>query len=576
MTNLYFDYVTMRNFLSFGNDAFTFHFKPGVHLVVGPNGTGKSNVLQATPFALYGKTPRKLPKQHLVNDVNRAKCSVSSVFHTDDSTFEVARFIKPDNMEILKDGSLIDSQRVRQYQKFLEGQILGEINLPLFNDLIFISINKTQPFLSLGKWQKREFIESLFSFSIYSDLYRYTFEKEKPYQTRKAQTETGILALRKLIEDKELTIRRLNRTKKEQESATNDRIEKLEQEITKNTAAVADQDALSKEYDFLNNQVEDTKGEIREARDLNIKLNGKIEHAAKEIGRLKSIEENTDCSECKRELPEEILKDRQVDISKKIAELADKIEGWKKHIRDYETIQGMEQEKDELLNTVTEIQKKLSLIKHVAELLEDQEKELSKLKDTDTGVDELIEKTKAEVAEYEDKISMHEANNKKYSLYLNYLNVVKESLKDEEIKRWALRKIRPYINQKVNEYLEETNSDYRILFDDEFEPQFSSRAHYESFSEGEKKKLDLAIIFAFRDRLFSQKGVFCDLLFIDEFLDSSLDSEAVEKVLELIKLKQQKDNLKVYITTHNKDITSDFFDTINRAEKKIFTTIREE
>jgi DNA repair exonuclease SbcCD ATPase subunit len=579
MINLMFQRVSVQNFLSFGHEPTTFDFEPGINLLVGKNGSGKSNILQSVPFSLYGKTPRKMPKQHYVNDLNRSKCRTELTFQTDDATFQVSRLVKPDGLEIRRNGELIDSQKVRQYQRFLEQQILGEISLNLFTNLIHISINKTQPFLSLTKWQKREFIESLFSFSIYSDLYRYAFDKEKPYQRARDRAQSALKSLEKLISDKESTIQQLEEAKKKQSEASQGKKVKLEQELQDKQKWIREENIYRDLLDEKEKQIIEIKKELREIRDQNIKVQHDIEYNNKTINRkkksLQAIKSKKKCSECGQDLPKDLLEQRIGKAEKEIDDLIQKNKELESKSIPYEAIQLKEEDKDKITKDTIELEKKLGLISSYKDQVADLESELEAIETqaNSSDIDQMIEVHRKDVLEYKKKIEEITQKSETYKRYLSYLTVIKESLKDEEIKRWALQKIRPFVNKKINEYLEDTESGYRIIFNDEFEPTFSSRTHYESFSEGEKKKLDLALIFSFRDLLFHQKGVFCDILFIDEFLDSSLDAEAVKIVLDLIRIKQKEDNLKVCITSHNTGLASDTFDRTYMIDKKVFSTI---
>ena len=558
-----FEKIRWKNFLSTGNHYTNIQFNNhATTLIVGTNGAGKSTVLDALTFSLFGKPFRKINKGQLINSSNEKDCKVEVDFSIGDIEWKVVRGIKPNTFEIWKDGNCLDQfSNANDQQKWLEQNVL-KMNYKSFTQIVILGSTNFVPFMQLTATHRREVIEDLLDIKIFSSMNNLIRDKIKL-----VRDEIRTLDLKKeSLNDK---VEMQTNWIKELESQSKGRIEDNQKKITTlfsesdNYLSVNEQ--LENDVSDLTKQQEEVTGateKLRELGNLKGKISNKVATITKEH---KFFTKNTVCPTCTQTINEDFRINKINDAQTKAKELQS---GYK------ELEQAIKEEEErehhfttlskEITNLTHGISKNNTRISGCQRQIRDLESEIQTLTDQLANRNtehEKLESFQIKLAEtYEALASEKET--------IQYHNFNYGLLKDGGVKSKIIKKYLPLINQQVNRYLQMMDFYINFTLDEEFNETVQSPIHdnfsYSSFSEGEKMRIDLALLFTWREVARFKNSVNTNLLIMDEVFDSSLDGFGTEEFLKIIRFVIKDAN--IFVISHKTGM-DDRFDSVLRFEK---------
>ena len=557
--------IRWKNFLSTGNNFTEVNFQDAnTNLIVGTNGSGKSTILDALTFSLYNKPFRKINKPQLVNSVNEKDCVVEIEFSIGNREYKVVRGIKPNVFEIWIDGKVQDQDAAAtDQQKKLEESIL-KLNYKSFTQTVILGSATFVPFMQLTSSNRREIVEDLLDIKIFStmnnilkDRMRRTNELIREYSIKKDMVEEK-------IEMQENFIRDLDKSGKERIGKKENSIQEIETEIEEvtdqNETLLSKIDTeLQPELEKLNN----SKSTLKKLNQLRAKLEQKIQTLVSEH---KFFQENSVCPTCTQSIEEQFRLDKIVDIEEKSKELND---GY----RELEDAINVEQEKDErFLSYSTEINRLNNDISKNNVKITGLNKQIRNLRNEIQEIASQIENRNSEREALDNLIKDLDTIEKQRSTekeQVNYYEFAHSLMKDGGVKSKIIKKYLPLMNQQINKYLQMMDFYINFTLDEEFKEVIKSPVHedfsYESFSEGEKMRIDLSLLFTWRDIAKLRNSASTNLLILDEIFDSSLDDAGTDFFTKIIRYVIQ--DAHVFVISHKTDDIMDKFDKVMRFDK---------
>ena len=510
--------LRFKNFLSTGNNWTDINLNRSKStLIVGQNGAGKSTMLDAIAFALFGKPHRNINKPQLVNTINNKNCVVEVTFVIGKSQYKVVRGIKPNVFEIWKNDDMINqSSHSKEYQKILEQNIL-KLNHKSFHQIVVLGSSSFVPFMQLPAQHRRDVIEDLLDINVFSKMNSLLKEKTAMLRDKmkdlsfKLDVENNkIETQKKYISD----LKALNKTAKEQKDV---QVNKLRKDLA----------SLSKENAEISSEVEDKQkplekelNKLHDRKQVFVQYNAQFRQQMSQVVKeSKFYEENENCPTCSQEITESVRNDKLQSSKEKAKELKDAMD--EASIKSGEIEDSIKQVSDDL-NTIRTKQSTVNsnnqTIARIQNEIEYLEKELNQTGDLETAKEEL-EAMQNTANEFNmDKFVLNED----YS----YNNVMSEMLKDTGIKTKIIKQYIPVINKLVNQYLQILDFYVHFDLDESFTETIRSRHRdqfsYDSFSEGEKQRIDLALLFTWRMIAKMKNSISTNLLLLDETFDLSL------------------------------------------------------
>lgn len=554
-----FEKVRWKNFLSTGN-KFT-EIDLGAHkttLVVGHNGAGKSTILDALSFGLFGKPHRNINKGQLVNSINNKDTVVEVTFSIGSNQFRVMRGIKPNLFEIWKNGTMINqSSHAKEYQKILEQNIL-KLNHKSFHQVVVLGSSSFIPFMQLAGGHRRDVIEDLLDINIFSKMNTILKEKNSLLKDK----------LKDLDYDLEITKEKIELQKKyirEVEELSNDQIEEKQQEILQAQISIGE---LNDENVSITEEVDKLQEGLQEGLDQNnnkkqsllqykAEFNQKIKTLVKES---KFYEENDTCPTCSQDIGEDLrssklqsAKTKANELQKALDDVAEQSSVVESNLARFTDIAATIRDKS---STLSSNNKEISRLQgQVRNLTAAINKIQGSDGDTVKSKEDLDNLNKSKESIFEEKILANE----EYS----YNSVMVEMLKDTGIKTKIIKQYLPVINKLTNQYLQILDFFVHFNLDESFAETIRSRHRdaftYDSFSEGEKQRIDLALLFTWRQIAKMKNSVATNLLLLDETFDSSLDHEGVENLLKI--LHTLDDDTNVFVISHKGEVLDGKFDS---------------
>ena len=565
-----FERIRWKNFLSTGNQFTEMCFNENqTTLIIGNNGSGKSTVLDALTFSLFGKPFRKINKPLLVNSVNEKECLVEVELSIGSINWKIVRGIKPNVFEIWRNGTLLDqSAAALDQQKWLEQNVL-KMNYKSFTQIVILGSSTFVPFMQLSASNRREVIEDLLDIKIFSSMsgiikekIRQTKDEIKVLQLKKESLNDKVQMQKNFIEELENRAAEDIRVKEGKIMGLLDEENKFMHE---NVKIVEELDDLNK---VLNSYTGATE-KLRKLGNLKGKISNKVSTITKEH---KFFTENTVCPTCDQAIEETFRINRINDAQTKAKELQsgykeleEAIKEEEERERQFTTLSG---EISKLNNDISQNNARISGCQRQIRSLES---EVQKL--TDQLANRNTEHEKLETFKKNLKTTYDELVSKKDTI--NYYDFSYSLLKDGGVKSKIIKKYLPLINQQVNRYLQMMDFYINFTLDEEFSETVQSPIHenfsYSSFSEGEKMRIDLALLFTWREVARMKNSVNTNLLIMDEVFDSSLDGFGTEEFMKIIRFVIKDAN--IFIISHKESLYDKFLHVTKFEKVKGFSRI---
>ena len=544
--------IRYKNFLSSGNTFTDINFRKSKStLVVGHNGAGKSTMLDALSFGLFGKPHRKIMKSQLVNSINQRQAVVEVEFSIGKSNFKIVRGIKPNMFEIWKDGKMINqSSHAMEYQKILEQNIL-KLNHKSFHQVVVLGSSSFIPFMQLNAGHRRDVIEDLLDINIFSKMNVILKEKNSILKDKLSKTNHTIDLIKNKITQQSKYIRDIAALTTENKKKYEKQIKSAEEKIQK----------LQDHNNQLSSELED-KGDL-DLTKLQERKNNVIALRAEQKQQLKAVakrglflEKNDECPTCEQPIQN---KDKLVFDTKNEAYQIEHTLGMIES--DYKLV---EQEISSLQETISKVNEKTNTInsnnREIASLNQSN-------KDLKSYLDEEVSADLSEARNELEKLSSDKESlleeKLKVAEQFNYNGVIGEMLRDTGIKTKIIKQYLPAINKLVNQHLQVLDFFVSFDLDESFQETIRSRYRddftYESFSEGEKQRIDLSLLFTWRQIAKMKNSVATNLLILDETFDSSLDHDGVENLLKILNTLGEDTN--TFIISHKGDILDNKFES---------------
>jgi len=558
-----FQKIRWKNFLSTGNQFTEVELNQHrTNLVVGTNGAGKSTILDALTFALFNKPYRKINKPQLVNTTNERECVVEIEFSINTRQYLVRRGIKPNIFDIVVNGTPLHREADdRAMQRILEENIL-KLNYKSFTQIVILGSSTFVPFMQLTSSNRREVIEDLLDIRIFSAMNNILKDNIKDKKTQVKSLDLKKETLKDKMKMQKDFIEELENRGNANINANREKITNLDKEVG----------IYMVENDKTNEQVEKLTEEQQQLTDVGkklVKLNnlrGKISQKVSTITKEhKFFSENTVCPTCTQSIEEEFRLNRITDAQNKAKELK---EGYEELENTIKFEQERERQFNDLSKEITKLthgisqnntrislnQRQIRDLEHeiqtITENLANRNSEHEKLEE----FRENLQKTIEDLSDKKQEIVYHDFA---YSL-----------LKDDGVKTKIIKKYLPFINQQVNRYLQMMEFYINFQLDEEFNESVKSPIHedfsYSSFSEGEKMRIDLSLLFTWREVARVKNSANTNLLIMDEVFDSSLDGFGTDEFLKIIRYVIKDAN--IFVISHKSDL-HDKFESVIKFDK---------
>tara|TARA_Y100000994_G_scaffold59264_1_gene47921 strand:+ start:62 stop:1774 length:1713 start_codon:yes stop_codon:yes gene_type:complete len=556
--------IAWKNFLSTGNHPTTVSLdSDSTSLIIGTNGAGKSTILDALTFSLYGKSFRKINKGQLINTTNEKNCFVEIEFVVNSTEWKVERGIKPNIFKIYRDGEeLNQNSSAIDQQKWLEQNVL-KMNYKSFTQIVILGSSSFVPFMQLPTNSRREVVEDLLDIKIFSSMndivkgrLRFVKDEIKTLELKKDN-------LKDKVDMQKNFIQQIEDQSKDDIEIKNNSINNLMDEMSGYMKKTEYLDEEVKASQLSLKSFEGATSKLREYGNIKGKLSQKISGIVKEH---KFFTENRVCPTCSQDIEETFRVNRISDsqskaeeLQKGYKELMDAIKNEEERESQFQQISG---DLSKLLNGITQnnshingCQKQIKRLEHEIQTITSQianrNTEHEKLEEFRNNLQDTFEI----ISEKKEKIT--------------YLDFTYNLLKDGGVKTQIIKKYLPIINQQANKYLQMMDFYINFKLDEEFTETIESPIHedftYQSFSEGEKMRIDLALLFTWREIARMKNSVNTNLLIMDEVFDSSLDGFGTEEFLKIIRFVIKDAN--IFVISHKEGL-EDKFDNVIKFEKQ--------
>jgi len=555
--------IKWKNFLSTGNQFTSINLDENITtLIIGNNGAGKSTILDALTFVLFGKSFRGINKPQLVNSINEKDCVVEIEFQIGTINWNVKRGIKPNIFEIYRNGSLIDqTASSSDQQKWFEQTVL-KMNYKSFTQIVILGSSTFVPFMQLSAAHRREVIEDLLDIKIFSSMNLVIKEKIRSIREEIKTLELKKESLLDKVKMQEEFIGELENRGNANINANKKKIANLDKEVD---VYIADNAIVEEGLYTLQKELEDYVGaadKLRKLGNLKGKISQKVSTITKEH---KFFTENTVCPTCTQSIEETFRINRITDAQNKAKELQSGYKELEEAIKEEEERErhfiALSKEISKLTNGISQNNTKIAGCQRQ---IRDLEHEIQVL--TENLANRNSEHEKLESFKENLRITHDEFASKKD--LINYYDFSYSLLKDGGVKTKIIKKYLPLINQQVNRYLQMMDFYINFTLDEEFNETVQSPVYddfsYTSFSEGEKARINLALIFAWREVAKFKNSVHCNIIFFDEVFDSSLDGFGTDEFLKIIRYVLKDTN--VFVISHKVGL-EDKFEKVYKAEK---------
>jgi DNA repair exonuclease SbcCD ATPase subunit len=557
--------LAYRNFLSTGNYKTVIDLtRHNTTLISGENGAGKSTMLDALTYALFGKSFRGIKLPQLINSINDKECEVEIEFLIGKDEYKIVRGIKPKVFEIYKNNNLLDQDaKSKDYQKILEEQIL-KMTYKSFCQVVILGSSNYIPFMKLPAKDRRSVVENLLDidvFSVMNTLVRGRLQMTKEYikdiNHKIELTKEKVDSKQKFIDALEKKSSDSVEKYKEEASETGNQMNKLAEDI----------ELHEKKIDKLLEQVKDKDGvsdNLLQSESLETELKNKIKNIERNV---KFYEENNTCPSCKQDIQEyhkECVYKEQAEEKIKIEEtlqtILDDIKVAEEKLNNINEILGdVQTENEQISKKRHQIGAHSKYFKKMLDIAKEASVEGTEIQETKDELNQLLGEGTKYVKELKEKTEDK-----------HYYKIASMMLKDSGIKAKIIKHYLPVMNKLINKYLNDMDFFCQFDLDENFVETIKSRYRdeftYHSFSEGERLRIDLSLLLSWREVARLKNSVNCNLLILDEVFDSSLDTVGTEEFLKLLKTFGNRAN--VFVISHKSDTMTDKFDNHIMFEKK--------
>ncbi len=554
---IHFKSCKWKNFLSTGTDPIEIKLdKSPTTLIVGQNGAGKSTLLDALSFGLFGKPHRDIGKNQLINSINKKGTVVEVEFDIGNSQFKIVRGIKPSKFEIWQNGNQINqASNARDFQKFLETNIL-KLNHKSFHQVVVLGSSSFIPFMQLPAWSRRSVIEDLLDINIFSKMNALLKERNVKIRDELTDINHNIDILNTRMESQRKYIKSL-------ESLNQEQIEGKRESIATHKQAIDDtfneSQELGKNLSTLIGQEEKNHKafmeRMTEVKSAEKGLNDNIKSLVKEA---RFYEDNDHCPTCNQAIDDQIKTEKLSGIKTTAADVQQTLQTLSREVT------TTEKEGQQISNNLNQLRQRQQKINSNNEKIAVLQKEIDKVQKEinhltsqtgDTG------KAKGELSEYRQSKEAITEKKLEYVEERTYNEVIGEMLKDTGIKTKVIKQYLPVMNRLINQYLQILDFFVAFHLDESFNETIRSRHrdtfNYASFSEGEKQRIDLSLLFTWRQIAKLKNSAATNLLILDETFDSSLDNDGIDNLTKILQTLEGGTN--VFIISHKGDILENKF-----------------
>lgn len=552
-----FEKLSFCNILSFGASTVKIYFQKGLNLITGTNGSGKSAILDALSFCLFGKPYRNVTIEKLINRRNKKKLETECTFSVNDKTqIRICRGLKPNYFHIYKNGKKIDLLSSKKLNQDEVDKIIG-VNYKMFKQIISLAVNYNKPFLSTTAAEKREVVEQIFNIKIFGQMLKAHKLKNSDVKSKKEINTKTLDILRE-------TIKSIRKQGREIENAVKnfekDKERDLQDMITIYGQKEKEIEGIEKEIKILEKKYKKIeipdKEKLQMERDDILKEINEGEYSVSDAEKkIKLLNQNEICPTCNSEITEEhkekelkILNETIESVKNKRIELKNKIENIKNKINEAREI---ELEKINISNQLASLKQQKPML---ADMLIDIKSKIEEIKNRklDLNVDTIKKEHDKKLADYK-KLA---ADNKQYENQIHNNDKISEILSDKGIKTFVFKKLTPVLNDKINKYLQTFDIPVRLEFDDYMNENISNTnsldtdISYNSYSEGEKKRIDISILLSFMDITKIICNWSCNLIIFDELFDGAVDVDGLEKMIVCLKQIIRSNRMCAYVISH--------------------------
>jgi DNA repair exonuclease SbcCD ATPase subunit len=555
--------LKFKNFLSTGNYFTEINFDEAPNtLVVGTNGAGKSTMLDALCFVLFGKAFRNINKPQLINSINQKDCVVECLFFVGKKEYRIVRGIKPNIFEIYVNGELLNQEAAsKDYQEILEKQVL-KLNYKSFTQIVILGSASFTPFMQLSAADRRAIIEDLLDIQIFSSMNSILKDR---ISKNKDEVVSNKFAFELAEQNYQMQEKHINQLKQNNEN----KVKEYEAEIESNRGVIQtlheELSSASANVATLQEQIS-SKLEVEDKVKKLTKIESQIESNLSKFQKdIRFFESNDSCPTCRQTIAMGFKETELANLSNKVTECEHGLGQLEKKLLE-------EQNK---LNVISEIQKNVQLLniriaqknttitetnKYIGKL----QKQIESLKSNKQNLNLETEK----LDELQGKLTELENKKKELIVEKTYFDAASNLLKDTGIKTKIIRQYLPVINKLVNKYLASMDFFVNFNLDESFKETIKSRHRdefsYASFSEGEKQRIDMALMLTWRAVAKLKNSTNTNLLILDEVFDSSLDANGTEYLMNLLHLLE---DVNLFVISHKGDILQDKFRNVIRFDK---------
>jgi len=566
-----FQKIRWKNFLSTGNQFTEVNFQQSnTNLIIGTNGAGKSTMLDALTFVLFNKPFRKINKPQLINTTNERDCLVEIEFEINTRKYLVRRGIKPNVFDIVVNGVELHREADdRAMQRILEENIL-KVNYKSFTQIVILGSSTFVPFMQLTCANRREVIEDLLDIRIFSLMNSLLKDKIRTHKDQVKSFDLKKETLKDKMKMQQNFIDELENRGKQNIDNNKSKITKLMEEVD---GYMLENVKLEKDVHKFTKDQEDVTGARQKLAKLNTlrgKLSAKVSAITKEH---KFFMENTVCPTCTQDIKESFRLNKIDDVQNTAKEL-------KEGFNELESTIKFEQERERQFNTLS--QEIVNLTHGISQNNTRVNGNQRQIRDLEHEIQTITENLANRNTENE-KLDEFKSNLQQTIEYLSdkkqeivYHDFAYSLLKDDGVKTKIIKKYLPFINQQVNRYLQMMDFYINFHLDEEFKETVKSPIHedfsYSSFSEGEKMRIDLALLFTWREVARVKNSVNTNLLIMDEVFDSSLDGFGTDEFLKIIRYVIKDAN--IFVISHKQDMRDKFesvimFDKVKGFSRKV-------